>query len=352
MSSSSQAVDTIGPAFERTIKQLFKPFRIGHWLRLGVVSLLTWEFAGGGFNFPGSGGPSDTSEELLAATPAVPVIIGASVAAVILFLFLTYVASVFRFILFDSVLNDRCAFAEGWARWQRQGRSLFLWWLGFAANMIVIFTALFGVPAGLAWVTGVFDAPGEHVVLLVIAGVVLFFAFVALVIATLVTSLAVKDWVVPLMALENIGVLEGWRRLWPMVNVNKSAYILFVVMKALLALGSAIFFTILYVIVALMLFLAVLLPGIIAAVVGQAAGFTWSPGTIALVSVVGGIVILVVLYLMALIYAPAMVFFQAYALHFFGTHYPKLGELLESPTPPTTLEGPGATAAPPSPVVP
>ncbi len=351
MALSSQAVDTIGPAFERAIKQLFKPFRLGHWLRLGVVSLLTWEFSGGGFNFPGSSGPSDTSEELLAATPAVPVIIGATAAALILMLFLTYVASVFRFILFDSVLNDRCAIAEGWARWQRQGRSLFLWWIGFTAIMIFVFTAFFGVPAGLAWVAGVFDAPGEHVVLLVIGGVVLFFAFVALIVATLVVSLAVKDWVVPLMAIENIGVLEGWRRLWPMVNVNKSAYILFVVMKALLAVGSAIFFTILYVIVALMLVLAALIPGIIAALVGQAAGFTWSPATIALVSVVGGIVILVVLYFMALIYTPAMVFFQAYALHFFGTQYPKLGGLLTSPTPPTTLEGPAAPAAP-SPVTP
>ena len=66
---------------------------------------------------------------------------------------------------------------------------------------------------------------------------------------------------------------------------------------------------------------------------------------------VGGIVIVVVLYFMALVYTPAMVFFQAYALHFFGTQYPKLGERLTSPTPPTTLEGPAAPA-PPNPVTP
>lgn len=352
MASSSQAIDTIRPAFERAIEQLFKPFRPGHWLRLGVVSLLTWEFAGGGFNFAGPSGPSDGSEELLAATPAVPLIIGASVALVILFLFLTYVASVFRFILFDSVLNGRCAIADGWTRWHRQGRSLFLWWLGFTAIVLVFFTVLFGVPAGLAWAGGIFDAPGAHVVLLVIAGIALFFAFVALLIATLVATLAVKDWVVPLMAIEDIGVLDGWRRLGPMVNLNRSAYVLFIVMKALLALGSAIFFTVLYLIIALMLFLAVLLPSVIAVLVGQATGITWSPGTIALVSVIGGIVMLVILYFMALIYVPAMVFFQAYALLFFGTQYPKLGELLESPTPPTTLGGPAAPAAPPSPVVP
>ena len=350
MSSSSQAVDTIGPAFERAIKQLFKPFRLGHWFRLGVVSLLTWEFSGGGFNFP-SDWPSDTSEELLAGTPAAPIIIGASVAAIVLILFLTYVASVFRFILFDSVLNDRCAIAEGWARWQKQARSLFLWWIGFTASMLLVFTLLFGVPAGLAWAAGIFDAPGEHVVLLVIGGVILFIAFLTVIIATMVASLAVKDWVVPLMAVENVGVLEGWRRLWPMVNENKSAYVFFVVMKALLVLGITIFFTILYVIVALMLFLFVLLPGIVAAIVGQAAGITWSPVTIALISVIGGIAILVLLYFMALVYAPAMVFFQAYALHFFGTQYPKLGELLTSP-PPANLEGPAGGGPTPTPVTP
>ena len=145
----------------------------------------------------------------------------------------------------------------------------------------------------------------------------------ALIVATLVASLAVRDWVVPLMAIENIGVLEGWRRLWAMVNVNKSAYILFVVMKALLALGSTIFFTILYVIVALTAFLAVLFPGIIAALVGQAAGFTWSPATIALVSVVGGIVIVVVLYFMALIYTPAMVFFPGVRASFLWNAVPE-----------------------------
>jgi hypothetical protein len=333
MAASSQAIDVIGPAFERTKRQLFQPFRIGRWLRLGVVSLLTWEFAGGGFNISGPSGGGDTSEELWAVLPNLPLIIGAAFALLILVLFMTYVASVFRFILFDSVLYDRCEIAEGWSRWQRQGSSLFFWWIGFTAVVLVVLTVVFALPVGLAWLGGVFDAPEDYVVLLVIGGVLLFFAFVALIVISMVMQLAVRDWVVPLMALEDIRVLEGWRRLLPMLNLNKSAYFLFIVMKTLLALGSAIFFTILYLMVALVLLVPFIFSGIIAALWGQAAGFTWSPMTIAFVSVVGGIVVLIILYCMALIYTPAMVFFQAYAVHFFGTQYPKLGGLLTPAAP-------------------
>ena len=41
------AVDSIGPAFEQTKRQLFVPFRFRRWACLAVVLLSTGEFAGG-----------------------------------------------------------------------------------------------------------------------------------------------------------------------------------------------------------------------------------------------------------------------------------------------------------------
>jgi hypothetical protein len=332
MAGYSQAIDSIGPAFERTIKQLFKPFRLGHWLRLSVVSLLTWEFAGGGLNInipsPSDG---DSSEELLEAIPNLPLIVAAVLAIVVLSLFLTYVAAVFRFILFESVLTDRCQIAEGWSRWQRHGRSLFWWWIAYTVVMLLVILVLVALPVGLAWMGGIFDAPGDHLFLLVGGGVILFFMLMVTILASMVVHLAVKDWVVPLMAMENLGVLGGWQRLIPMFRVNWPAYLLFVLMKALLALGSAIFFTILYIILALVVLVPFLLTGIIAGLFGQAAGITWSPLLIAAVSIIGGIALVVVLYGMAFLYTPGMVFFQSYALYFFGTQYPRLGEALAGP---------------------
>jgi len=53
----------------------------------------------------------------------------------------------------------------------------------------------------------------------------------------------------------------------------------------------------------------------------------------------GGVILAGMIYLGALISTPAMVFFQSYMLHFFGSRYPPLGTVVfppppETPTPP------------------
>ncbi len=66
------AVDSVSPAIEQTKRQLFQPFRLGHWARLALVSILTGEFAGtsGGngassFNIPTHTGGGRTSSDLV-----------------------------------------------------------------------------------------------------------------------------------------------------------------------------------------------------------------------------------------------------------------------------------------------
>ena len=54
------------------------------------------------------------------------------------------------------------------------------------------------------------------------------------------------------------------------------------------------------------------------------------------VVVVGVAVLAGLLYLLAFVFVPAMVFFQNYTLHFLGARYPLLGSLLHPPTPAAT----------------
>jgi len=42
------AIQAMTPAFERTKKQLFQPFRFSHWWRLALTSLLAGELGSGG----------------------------------------------------------------------------------------------------------------------------------------------------------------------------------------------------------------------------------------------------------------------------------------------------------------
>ena len=60
-----------------------------------------------------------------------------------------------------------------------------------------------------------------------------------------------KDFVVPQMALEGIGAMEGWRRLWPMIQAEKGGYAGYVGMKIVLAIGAGIVIGIVSVILAL-----------------------------------------------------------------------------------------------------
>jgi hypothetical protein len=344
-------VDAIAPAFERTKKQLLAPFRFERWLRLALVCFLTGEITGGGggngfrgINVLIPSSPHDgRGNSYLAALPGwmskVPLeIIGwvflGVIALVMLVLVLFYISSVFRFILFDAVLNNRCELGEGWRRWQRQGSSYFLWQISFGLATFAAVGLVVGVPVFVAWREGIFSNPDQHLMVLIMGVFILFFLFVAIMIASAVGSVFAKDFVVPVMALEGHGVVEGWRRLLPMLGREKGAYAFYVLMKIVLAIGSALLFGILDFMIVFALLIPIGLAGIVAFLIAKGAGLTWNPLTIGLTMAAGCAVVLLLLAVTAFISTPAMVFFQAYSMHFFGSRYTALGGLLSPPEAP------------------
>jgi hypothetical protein len=65
-------------------------------------------------------------------------------------------------------------------------------------------------------------------------------------------------------------------------------------------------------------------------------GLGWNPYTITLAVVAGCVLAAFLLYILALISVPAIVFFPAYALYFFASRYPPLASALypAAPLPP------------------
>src|SRR5262249_15654681 len=131
----------IGVALEHTKQQLLKPFQFGQWARLAMLAMATGEMStGGGCNsmakmpsaFPV---PSHDHQNFLAGPADVlrgldPALIGtllmvAIIGGVVLMLVWIYVASISRFVLFESVLRKHCELGVSWDRWQRQGLRLF-----------------------------------------------------------------------------------------------------------------------------------------------------------------------------------------------------------------------------------
>lgn len=358
------AVDCISPALDRTKRQLFVPFRFRRWERLAVICMITGEFSGGG-GFPGGYNYHPTRSrggstaflsrhfDWHALEGFLPWIILGVGLLLLLILVWIYAAAVYRFVLFDSVLHDRCELKGSWSRWEAAGRSYFLWMLSLFFTVWAALLLLIGGPICAAWFAGLFEHPRAHLVSLILGGIALLFLLFVIIVTSAVVGVLAKDFCVPFMALENVGVLDAWRRLLPMLAAEKMAYTGFLLMKIVLAMGSAIIFGIATLLALIIVAIPLVIAGVILFFVGKAIGLAWNLTTISIVLILAGILLTGIFYLIALISTPPMVFFQSYLLHFFGSRYPALGAIVSppppEPPPAPSLEGPPGFEPPQAP---
>jgi hypothetical protein len=348
------ALDAIAPAIEHTKRQLFKPFRFGQWTRLALVGLLAGELSsGGGCNVPRipnlnipHNGPSQhfLPEVFNGFDPSlyIGLILVLLFSAFVLGILFMYVSSVMRFILFDGVLARECHIRAGWGRRQLEGWRYFLWKLAYALTTFCAAIALVGIPVGFAFGMGWLTDPKQHAVVLILGGIALFFLLAFLIIAMVVIYVLTKDFVIPQMALENIGAMEGWRRLWAMMKAETGGYAGYIGMKIVLAIVAGIVIGIVGFIFALIILVPAAGVAIAAVLAAKAAGVGWTVYTITLAVVAGCVLLAVFLCFSSLISVPAIVFFPAYSMYFFAARYPALRSALYpalpaapvSPTPP------------------
>jgi hypothetical protein len=335
------AIDAISPAFQHTRQQLLHPFQLGQWAKLALVGFLAGELSSGGCNAGSFRMPTHTDggqRFVDFVLPNVdPVLYGSLIAllvvlGIVFWILFLYVSSVMRFILFDSVVTKRCEIRRGWSRRHGAGMRFFVWQLLFLLAMLVGLTVLIGIPAALALAAGWLKEPRQHMVPLILGGMVLFFVVMSFVVLSLVVHVLTKDFVVPEMALESISAIEGWRRLLPRLKAEKGGYAGYIGMKIIMAIGAAVVVGIVTFIVILILLIPVGGFGVIAVLTGKAAGLSWNLYTISLAVVVGGILLALILYVISLISVPAIVFFPAYSIYFFASRYSALDALVRPPS--------------------
>jgi hypothetical protein len=351
------AVDTISLAFHHTKQQLIQPFRFWQWTRLALVGLLAGEMGSGGgvslptnFNLPHHGG---SSRNFAQAFPHMdPAILGVVmtvlvISGFVLMIVFMYISSTMRFILFDSVIARECHIRAGWSRRQGIGWRYFLWQLGLMFITFAFLVVLVGIPAAIGFAAGWFKSPNEHMPVLIVGGILLFFVLMAFFIVAAVVHVMTKDFVVPQMAIEGIGAIEGWRRLLVMLKAEKGGYAAYVGMKIVLAIGAGIVISIATFIVVFVLVLPAIAAGLVAVIAGKSAGLDWNVFTITAAVVAGCILFAVLFYVIALVSVPVIVFFPAYSIYFFAPRYRPLSLLLYPPPP--AMGGPPAGLPPQEP---
>jgi len=329
------AFDALNPAFEHTKKQLFQPFRLGQWTKLAFVGLLAGEMATGG----GGGGPN--AQIPAGHTPSnfpgmphvdpaliVALIVAAVIVVSVLWLLFLYISSRMRFILFDSVVAKKCEVRRMWRARRDPALKLFVWQIVFSLFSFAGVVVIVGIPVLGAFLLGWISHAREHMAGLILAGLVVFFVFMAAIVLIVCVHVFTKDFVVPQMALENISAFEGWRRLLAMLRAQKGGYAGYAGMKVVMAMGTAIAVTVVVIILVVLLLIPVGGFGLVTVLFGKAAGLSWNVFTITFAVVVGCVFLLVLFYGVALISVPAIVFFPAYSIYFFASRYQPLANLI------------------------
>src|SRR6266704_5597965 len=349
-------IDAIGSAFERTTMMLFRPFRLKTWLKLGFIGWLAGGIitANANFNtgkptlpqFPHDQFPNDPWAEINRTIQSIHlanflhtylhVILAILAVIVVISLVFLYLFCRFRFILFDAVVSGQPVIGRGWSRYASQASRYFGFWFVYALVNWAVVALIIGMPIWHAYKSGAFNGDNVLLTFLEVIGTIALGMIAATIVFGIVSTLA-KDFIMPLMALDDLPLGEAWSQLWRVISSEPGAWAGYLGMKVLLAIGASIGFFIVFLLAMFAFVLVMAIP----------AGLLILLGVVLMkaVGVVAGIIVFVITALLVaaafcclfmVLTAPISVFFAAYAFYFFAGRYPKLEALLwPQPTPPT-----------------
>ena len=354
------AVEAVSPAFERLKAMMFRPFRMKTWLKVGLIGWLAGAMAtSGSFNFnvpsvPGempraSGKSVEDFIRSLHLGNYIPLIVIVVIIALMIAIAFIYLFCRFRFILFDSVLSTDANIERGWSRYRRPAHRYLGFWLIYT---FIAWGALFFIvvlPLWRAYKDGIFQNDDFLSAFLRLLVPIMLGLMAFAVVSAIVSSLA-NDFVVPMLALDDLPIGRAWAELKTAISAEPGAWAGYLGMKLLLSIAAGIITSIAAFAVGLICLLVLLIPGIVigilVAIIARASGpVGLALGILAaIIGIAALMILLLILGLMAT--APNAVFFTAYSLYFFGGRYPKLGAMLWPEAPPTVSPPPAASPAP------
>ncbi len=309
-------------------RELLLPFEWGRWWRLALVALflssgtalnppsiqtgLPTSFGGGAPTDPGMGEDPELPGDFDAAVDALPsdliaLAILLAVAGIALGIVLAAVGAVMEFVLIEALRRETVEIRRSFARRWRQGLRLF----GFNVGLGIVSALVVGVLVSVAL------APvlvADSLALTAVALVVVVPVVLAVAILAAAAFGFTSAFVVPTMVVEDCGVLDGWRRFWPVLRREYKEYLGFALVYVALLIVVGIATGIAVGVGAVLLGLPF---GIVAVIGTSLLGAGSTPG-IALLVVVGGLWLISVIALFAFVQVPVVTFLRYYSLFLLG----------------------------------
>ena len=331
---SWSAIDSVDDAIEETKSFLF-PFTLRRWLKLAVISLFVSTGGGSLLSLLNTGGSLPTSPpESLNSTgmnataaggmptgefpppqgldaigsPETGVIIAVAAVLVVLGLLLSLLSDVLRFSFYEMLRTDEVRLVASATR--RIGQAVRFFGFNIAVQLLTILPfAIAGYGAITGWLpTGPAALVGGGLL-----------AAVVLLLSTVVSRIT-TEFVVPTMVVTDSGVLDGWRRFWPVLRGNLAEFGVYLVVHFLLLLAIGIAQSIL----SLLVFGIIGVVGAVAGLVvvfglfGGLSAATASTAGIALLVVIGGLTLLVAWVLLLPVQIAVLTYVTSYEVSMLG----------------------------------
>jgi hypothetical protein len=333
------AVDAVSPAIERTKEFLFRPFKWGTYLKLGLVAIIT---EGLGSNFHSSsthvdhgGGhgewPGPAGFPPFHCTPTcIAMIVAIALLAIVLSIFLFYLITRLRFAFFHCLVSNTKEIKPGWRLYRGPAARFF--WLNIVVGIcFMVLLVLLAIPfAAGFWRLFHESQQGGHfdIGLLLTLVLPLIPVVILLVVAGILSDLILRDWMLPHMALDNATAGEAWRQVRARIKTEKRQFIVYGLLRVILPTIATIGVFIVLALPGLML------AGSLAAIEwGVHAMFTGATGASWLVGIVLEVFFGLVAFGFALLASicvggPLSIGTREYALIFYGGRYQALGDIL------------------------
>jgi hypothetical protein len=331
------AADAISPAVERTKTLLFRPFRWGTFLKLGLVALIT---EGLGSNLRssssrGGGGSSSRSGPMIHSLSNIqPLWIAEGVAALLLVFVIAaaiyYLITRLRFAFFHCLVHNIREIRPGWELYKEQASRFF--WLNIAVGIcFLLLVGLIAIPfvAGFWRVFHEMQAGGRPDFGMLLGLILPLLPIIFLLVVTgIALDIVLRDWILPHIALEDASAGEAWGSVWARIRAEKGQFFAYALLRLILPIVAGI-----------AIFMILLIPGLMLA--GAVAGMEWgihsafasSTGSAS----VAGVMLQVFFGLVAFGFfllasiclgGPLSTGTREYALLFYGGRYQVLGDLL------------------------
>jgi hypothetical protein len=323
-------LEALSPAWNATLRLLFRPFNWRRWIALSIVCL----FLGGGtstaaFQWSFGALPLDLHPaDLLLRVRGViaqhlSLIVLTVVLSLSLVLGLIYARCVLRFVLIEAVIKHHVALGAAWKNLRGLGRTYFLWLMGVVGG---IMTSAFAVTIASFRGLNLVRAGGHPAW---VTSLLLVTDLVAIVIIGLMAAIAITltdDLVAPLMYADGTSLPAAWGIVGRILRRDPGVLLFYVLLRFTVSMGISIAVLIVLFPVLMGLSSGAVIAAAIVVITLRMVGlaWVWNPVTIFLGAVALGVLTVLLFGLLSVIGMPGQVYLQNFGVRFIASRVSSL----------------------------